>query len=192
MTCFHCFFRTIDGVLVTSMVCNTLFFFENLCGFENSFSLLGKQNSVRNSCWNAIIEKIFSSYPPLGNLQVMTKTSIFLQKAKISLPLMWKKFWKLRREFPPFWDVTSSEWFCGYFIAWLPVEQYTPNPTHSWKNIETLQTRLCLFWHFCTIAPYTVIGGILVGWVQFTLKLVGSIPIILSQTHSPLIIQVSS
>ena len=82
------------------MVCNALFFFENLCGFENSFSLLGKQNSVRNSCWNAIIEKIFSSYPPLGNLQVMTKTSIFLQKAKISLPLIWTKILKTSPRIP--------------------------------------------------------------------------------------------
>ena len=48
-------------------------------------------------------------------------------------------------------------------------------------------------WHFCTIAPYIVIGGISVGWVQFTLKSVGSIPphTVPNPDQPPLIIQVS-
>ena len=48
-------------------------------------------------------------------------------------------------------------------------------------------------WHFCTIAPYIVVGGILVGWVQFTLKSMGFIPHhnVPNPIQPPLIIYVS-
>ena len=92
--------------------------------------------------------------------------------------------WTGRHWMTKFWPTPIPRLFSGNKFSKTKTDTFFLRPNSpklilfSETKFSETKTETFFRGHFCTIASYFVNGGIWVGWLQFTLISVGSIPLV--------------